>query len=184
MARDQVKTGLEDEAALVEAARRDPAAFSKLYHLYVTPVYRYFYKRLGNAKDAEDLTSQVFMEVLEGLVRYRERGNFAAWLFTIAQRKAIQTFRRQRPTLSLDEAEKLHSPADDPLEQLVQDEKIEQMAAIFTDLDEDQRELLRLRFTADLAYAEIGSLLGRSEAAVKMAIYRLLRRMHQKWEVK
>jgi RNA polymerase sigma-70 factor (ECF subfamily) len=184
MARNQVKTELEDEAAVVEAARRDPAAFSKLYHRYVTPVYRYFYKWLGNPKDAEDLTSQVFIEVLEGLVHYHERGSFAAWLFTIARRKAIQAFRRQRPTLSLDEAEKLYHPAQDPLEQLVQDENIERMAAVFADLDEDQRELLRLRFTADLTYAEIGSLLRRTEAAVKMAVGRLLRQMYEKWDDK
>jgi RNA polymerase sigma-70 factor (ECF subfamily) len=184
MARNQVKLGLEDEAALVEAARRDPAAFSELYRHYVTPVYRYFYRRLGNTRDAEDLASQVFMEALEGLVRYQERGNFAAWLFTIAQHKAIQAFRRQRPTLSLDEIEKLHSSADDPLEQLVQDENIEQMAAVFADLDEGQRELLRLRFTAGLAYADIGSLLGRTEAAVKMSVHRLLHQMYKKWEEK
>jgi RNA polymerase sigma-70 factor, ECF subfamily len=184
MERNQVKTGLEGETALVEAARRDPAAFSELYRRYVTPVYRYLYKRLGNAKDAEDLTSQVLMEALEGLVRYRERGNFAAWLFTIARHKAIQTFRRQRPTISLDEVEKLHSLSEDPLEQLLQDENIERMAAVFADLDEDQRELLRLRFTADLTYAEIGSLLGRTEAAVKMAVGRLLRQMYEKWDDK
>jgi RNA polymerase sigma-70 factor (ECF subfamily) len=184
VARNQVKTGLENEASLVESARRDPAAFSELYRRYVTPVYRYLYKWLGNAKDAEDLTSQVFMEALEGLVRYQERGSFAAWLFTIARRKAIQTFRRQHPTLSLDEAENLNNPAEDPLEQLVQDENIERMAAVFAGLDEDQRELLRLRFTAGLSYAEIGAVLGRSEAAVKMAINRLLRRMHKKWEEK
>ena len=179
MARNQADTRPEDEAA-----RRDPAAFSKLYRRYVTPVYRYLYKRLGNPKDAEDLTSQVFIEVLEGLVHYRERGSFAAWLFTIARRKAIAVYRQKRPTHSLEEVDKLQSSIEDPLEELEQNEHRERMAALFAELAENERELLRLRFTADLTYAEIGSLLGRTEAAVKMAVSRLLRRMHKKWEEK
>jgi RNA polymerase sigma-70 factor (ECF subfamily) len=183
-ARNQVDDMRQDEPALVEAARRDPAAFSILYHRYVIPVYRYLYKRLGNSKDTEDLTSQVFMDVLEGLVHYQERGNFAAWLFTIARHKVIVTYRRQRPMLSLDEAENTHGTTEDPLEQLVQKEQLERMAVILAELPEDQRELLRLRFTAELSYAEIGDLLGRSEAAVKMAVRRLLRQMYEKWEVK
>jgi RNA polymerase sigma-70 factor (ECF subfamily) len=170
--------------ALLEAARDDPAAFTMLYHRYVTPVYRYLYKWVGNSAEAEDLTSQVFTEVLEGLVHYRERGNFTAWLFTIARHKAIAAYRRQRPNLSLDEAEDIPGPAEDPQERVVQDEQMEQMATLFSGLDEDQRELLRLRFTASLGYANIGVLLGRSEAAVKMAIFRLLRQMHEKWEKK
>ncbi len=175
----------EEEVALVEAARRNPAAFSMLYRRYVTPVYRYLYKRLGNPKDAEDLTSQVFTEVLDGLVHYRERGNFAAWLFTIARHKVIAIYRRQRPTLSLDEAENTYfNTTEDPLEQLVKKEQLEQMAVIFAELNEDQRELLRLRFTAELGYAEIGDLLGRSAASVKMAVHRLLHQMYETWEGK
>lgn len=184
LARNQSENKPEDEAALVEAARREPAAFSLLYRRYVTPVYRYLYKRLGNVRDAEDVTSQVFTEALEGLAHYRERGSFAAWLFTIARRKAIHAYRQQRSDLALEEVGELHGSTEDPLEQLVQDEQLERIAAIFAELDEDQRELLRLRFTAGLAYVEIGAVLGRSESAVKMAIHRLLRRMYEKWEVK
>ena len=184
IAGNQVDDMRQDDASLVEAARREPAAFSALYHRYVIPVYRYLYKRLGNSKDAEDLTSQVFMDALEGLVHYKERGNFAAWLFTIARHKVIGAYRRQRPVLSLDEAENTYGKTEDPLEHLVQQEKLERMAVILAELDEDQRELLRLRFTAELGYAEIGDLLGRSEAAVKMAVHRLLRQMSEKWEVK
>jgi RNA polymerase sigma-70 factor (ECF subfamily) len=171
-----------EEAALVEAARSDPAAFSTLYRRYVTPVYRYLYKWAGSPAEAEDLTSQVFMDALEELARYREQGNFAAWLFTIARRKAIAAYRRQRPTLPLDEAEGVPGPAEDPLERVVRDEQMERMAALFAGLGEEQRELLHLRFSAGLGYAEIGALLGRSQAAIKMALYRLLRQMNAKWE--
>jgi RNA polymerase sigma-70 factor (ECF subfamily) len=172
----------KDEVALIEAARHDPTAFSRLYHRYVIPVYRYLYKWVENLTEAEDLTSQVFTEVLEGLAHYQERGNFVAWLFTIARRKAIAAMRHQRPTLQLDEVDEVPGPAEDPLERMIQREQNEQMAALIARLNDDQRELLHLRFTAGLSYAEIGAILGRSQAATKMAVYRLLQQMNKKWK--
>jgi RNA polymerase sigma-70 factor (ECF subfamily) len=67
-----------DDALLIEHARQNPDAFGILYRRYLTPLYRYLYRRLGNPHDAEDLTAQVFMEALEGLIarRYREGGLF------------------------------------------------------------------------------------------------------------
>lgn len=173
---------LDQEKALVESARRDPAAFSRLYRHYVTGVYRYLYQWVRNASEAEDLTAQVFSDVLERLALYQERGTFAAWLFTIARRKAITAYRGRSPSFSLEEAEDLPDGSEDPLEQVVHGEQRERMAALFAQLDDDQRELLRLRFTAGLGYAQIGAVLGRSEAAVKMAVYRLLRQMNAQWE--
>jgi len=87
LAKPRALASAEEDASLVEAARRDPAAFATLYRRYVTPIYRYIYSRLGNVADAEDLTARVFTEALEGLHRYREQGNFAAWLFTIARHR-------------------------------------------------------------------------------------------------
>ncbi len=176
---EPVETG---EAALLEAARRDPAAFASLYRRYVTRVYRYLYKWVGNPVEAEDLTSQVFTEVLTGLVHYHEQGSFAAWLFTIARRVAIAAYRRRRPTLPLDALGDFPGPARDPLEQVSEVEQQERMAALFARLSEEQQDLLRLRFTACLSYAEIAALIGSSEAAIKMSVYRLLRQLYEKWE--
>lgn len=96
---------LPNDDALVENARHDPDAFAALYRRYLTPVYRYLLIRLGNPQEAEDITSRVFTEALEGLInqRYRENGKFAAWLFTIARRRLIDLY-RQRPAVSLEEA--------------------------------------------------------------------------------
>jgi RNA polymerase sigma-70 factor (ECF subfamily) len=69
---DDAVPSITSERDLVQAARRDPAAFTRLYRRYVDPVYRYLYKWTGNSAEAEDLTSQVFIEVLEKLVHYQE----------------------------------------------------------------------------------------------------------------
>jgi len=182
LAKARAPAGVEEDASLVKAARHDPAAFAPLYRRYVTPIYRYLYSRVGNGADAEDLTAQVFTEALDGLHHYRERGNFAGWLFTIARHKVTDHYRRQRPNLPLNEA--LDSPADgaDPLIHVVQEEALRRLAVLVTQLSEEQQELLRLRFAGGLTYGEIGRIVGRSEAAIKMAVHRLLRRLEARWE--
>ncbi len=171
-----------DEARLVEAARWDTEAFASLYRRYATPVYRYLYQRVGNAAEAEDLTSQVFTEALEGLSRYRNQGSFAAWLFTIARRKAIDHYRRKRPQVAFDETRDVADPQDELLENAARRENLERVAGLVERLDQKDVELLRLRFAANLSYKEIGALLKKSEAAVKMAVGRVLHRLQKEWE--
>jgi RNA polymerase sigma-70 factor (ECF subfamily) len=169
-----------DETALVEAARRDPDAFSLLYQRYLTPLYRYLLGRVNNVHDAEDLTALVFSEALEGLVahRYREGGCFPAWLFTIARRRLID-FYRQHPVAPLGDPP---SPEPGLLTAIEKGQDLAHLAHLLTQLDEEHQELLRLRFSAGLSFAEIGILEERSEAAVKMALYRTLDTLRANWE--
>ena len=171
-----------DDVVLVGAARHDPVAFAALYRRYVIPVYRYLYSRVGNATDAQDLTAQTFIAALEGLPGYRERGSFAAWLFTIAHHKAADHHRQQHPHLPLDEA--LDSPDDgeNPMTTMMRRETLQRLAALVAQMEEDKQELLRLRFTAGLTYRQIGTILGRSEGAVKMSMRRLLHRLEAELE--
>ena len=152
-----------------------------LYRRYLTPLYRYLFQRLGNSHDAEDLTAQVFTEALEGLVaqRYHEGGCFTAWLFTIARRRTVDFYRR-RPVEELDDP-----PSPDPslVAAIEKGEDIKRLEYLLAQLDENHQELLLMRFSANLSFAEIGQIEGRSEAAVKMAIYRTLEHLREQWEV-
>lgn len=167
-----------DDAALVRRSRSDAEAFAVLYRRYLTPLYRYLYRRLGNEKDAEDLTAQVFTEALEGLSAYRERGRFVSWLFTIARRRLVDLY-RQRVPVELDDP-----PDGAPGLQaaLEQGETYSHLSGLLQQLDEDQRELLRLRFSAGLEFAEIAAVLGRRTGAVKMSFYRTLAWLRAHWE--
>ncbi len=170
-----------DDSLLAERARDNPDAFGALYRRYLPPLYRYLYRRLGNPHDAEDLTAQVFIEALEGLLahRYREGGCFIAWLFTIARRRSVD-FYRQRPVAQLGD---LPSPEPSLVAAVEKGEDLQRLARLLAHLDEDRQELLRMRFSAGLSFAEIGQIEGRSEAAVKMMIYRTLEHLRDQWEV-
>lgn len=167
-----------DDAALVKEAGQNIEAFSILYRRYVTPLYRYLYHRLGSARDAEDLTSQVFMDALEGLASYRENGRFASWLFTIARRRLVDHY-RQHPTDLLEEA----ADESPDLQTSVEEKEVRaHLARLISRLDEERQEVLRLRFAAGLRFSEIANLLRYNEGAVKMALYRTLDWLKANWE--
>lgn len=167
-----------DDAALVREACHNAEAFSALYRRYVMPLYRYLYRRLGNVKDAEDLTAQVFTDALEGLASYRERGRFSSWLFTIAHRRLVDQYRQH------DTAPLIETADDSPDLQTVfeQNELQGHLAQLVGKLDEERQELLRLRFAAGLDFSEIASIVKRSEGAVKMSLYRTLDWLKANWE--
>lgn len=175
---------LPNDDALVENARHDPDAFAALYRRYLTPIYRYLLVRLGNPQDAEDITSKVFTEALEGLVhqRYRENGKFVAWLFTIARRRLIDLY-RQRPAVSLEEVTLFDSDPD-PFDQIQFSDNRTRLKELLSQLDEDKQELMRLRFAGGLSFAEIAALEDRSEAAAKMMIHRTIHWLRENWEAK
>jgi RNA polymerase sigma-70 factor (ECF subfamily) len=172
----------DEETALVVAAQREKAAFAPLYRLYVRPVYRYLYSRTGQSQDAEDLTAQVFTDAMESLPRYRNDGAFAAWLFTIARRRAVDHLRRRKPDAVLSEQIPSDDAGGDPQAEACRREESRRLRKMIALLNDADRELLRLRFAADLRLAEIARVLGRGEGAVKMSLRRLLQRLESEWE--
>lgn len=162
---------------LARAAAGDPEAFSTLYRRYAVRVYRYLYGKVGSAADAEDLTAQVFTEMIESLPRYRSQGNFAAWIFTIAQRRAADFYRKDRPIVPIEEIDGFPTSGDDPLVQVIASERTQALRQALTSLKEDDLELLRLRFSAGLDYRQLARMLGRNEPAIRMAMHRILRRL-------
>ncbi len=177
-----VPVPLDEEIAWIKAAQADPTEFAPLYRHYVRRVYRYFYSRTGQAAEAEDLTSQTFLEALEGLKRYHHNGPFTAWLFTIARRRGIDHLRRRKPQTTLDEEQS--ETSTDLLAQVIGEQDTACLRALIAGLKPAEQELLRLRFAAGLGFHEIGRLLGRSEASVKMSLYRLLTRLQGELETR
>jgi RNA polymerase sigma-70 factor, ECF subfamily len=161
---------------LVVAARQDPQVFGELYLLYAQPVFRYLYSRIGSFPEAEDATAQTFLAALERFPNYRHTGYFASWLFSIARHKGMDYFRRQRKQAALDEAELIPSEAN-LLQQVIKTERIKALSKLIEALPEEERELIRLRYVAELSFAEIGHLLRQKEDTVKKSLYRLLARL-------
>jgi RNA polymerase sigma factor (sigma-70 family) len=128
------------------------------------------------------LTSQVFLEALENLSRFRRGSSFPIWLFTIVRRRAIDHYRSKRLVVSIDAAKDHPDPTSGPLSAVIRSEEHCLLAEIIAGLEDEERKLLRLRFAAQLSFHAIAGLLGRSEGALKMKLYRLLARMESRLE--
>lgn len=141
-------------------------------------VYLYVAYRIGDGPDAEDVTSETF----ERALRYREsfdarRGDPAAWLIGIARRCIVDAAmqRRETPTALLSEPS-VEGHGDASLRRL-------DIAAAVAHLDERDRELVALRYGADLTARQIGELLDMNTNAVEVALHRALARLRRELAV-
>lgn len=175
---------LDAEAALIQAAQQDRAAFAPLYQRYRDRVYAYLRTRTESAEDAADLTQQVFVQALDALPRYHvRRAPFAAWLLRIAHNAAANYHKRRRPALAWDLVpESLHPiAADDPEAHVLQAEEMARLHALLRACKPGTREVLALRFAARLSVAETAAVVGKSEAAVKKQLTRAISALKEQY---
>ena len=172
----------ESEEKMVAAAKQSPQAFVALYDRYVKHIYHYLLSHVENSAEAQDLTSQVFLNALDGLATYQHRGHFAAWLFTIARHQWMDYHRRDHKELPLETVINLPSK-DNPSLEVLNREEIRMIRRAVCELSEEDQELIRLRFVAQLKFAEIAVILGCKEEAAKKRMYRLLARLENELEV-
>ena len=178
---------LDRDRSLVDAARNDPARFDALYRKYLAQVYNFAVYELGDHHEAEDATERTFLSALAGLAGFEERARpedgpeastFRIWLFQIARNVVAERRRgrRRRPEAPLELASAAPDPAD--VEGTVMRRETATAAWRAVDrLTGDRRRAVVLRFVHEMTTAEIASILGRSEGAVRVLIHRGLRRV-------
>ena len=167
---------------LVDAAREgDEAALSELYTLYFPRVYRYILARTGNTYDAEDLAEEVFMRVLEAIGRFQWReAPFSAWLFRIAHNAVISQRRKEN-------ARGRSAPLTDGLavDSAGPDELVENRLALNQIMDaaqrlpDAQRQVIALRFAAELSVAETARAMGKGEGNVKVIQHKAISKLRE-----
>ena len=168
-----------DLAPLVERAQRgDETAFAALYQGRAGDVYRYVRSILRDPTVAEDVTSQTFLQAWQSLPRLRNAGRFDAWLFRIAHNAAISEARRPATT-PLEATAEPPEPSRFADPQAVLDGKASaaQVREALLTLPETQREVIVLRFYAELSHEAVARQLDRSVANVRVLQFRALQRL-------
>lgn len=164
----------------VERAKSDPAAFAELYDRYARQIYRFIQARVRDDGLAEDLTAEVFLSALRHIKDYRDQGRpFSCWLYRIAVNAIASHYRSQRSSLSLDEHLGLVSPVLDPLDTVVGRERLRTVWEAVDRLPVQQRAAMILKFSEDMTMEEVGTVLGKSQAAAKLLIYRAMQRLRR-----
>jgi len=165
---------------LLERAREyDAQALAEIYDRYAESIYRYAYRYVGNAELAEDLTSEVFLKLLEVLGTSRApRKQLQGWLYRVARNQAIDWIREQDKggDFSLEE-ELTPAGSTSPSTKLEAQELYRDLREALSQLTPSQQEVLILRFGEGRKIREVGRLLGKSEGSVKLLQYRALNRL-------
>ena len=174
----------DDEARLIERAKKDANAFGELYERYVAQIYSYIYYRMGNHYDAEDLTSKTFFRALSHLGRYDDRGvPFGAWLYRIAHNLVANWHRDRgrRRILGLNESLVLGEGETAPERWAEAREDKRALLGVVGCLDPRRQQLLILKFVEELSNAKIGEIMGCTEGAIKSLYYRTLMELRDKF---
>lgn len=170
---------INDEDDVMQRAKHNPAEFAPLYDGYFDRVYGYCFKRTGNAQDAEDLTSQIFVRVLNSLHTYKSNGFFAAWLFRIAHNVLSDHYRQLKVAVSIDELE--FAGSDHPPDRLEKHEDHVILNELVAKLKKEKQDILLLSIQAGLTSDEIGQIVGKKATAVRVQLHRIISDLRQQY---
>ena len=183
MAQDATQTtrgtgeSARDVRKLVERAQQgDRDALEELYLLHFDRIYSYLHMSVGNRHDAEDLTTQTFLRMLESIQRFKwQAAPFSAWLFRIAHNLAMDHFRANRRWQPEEDVpEPPGSEEASAEEEAMHSIGRQSMLELIETLSVEQQQVLTLKFVFNFSNGEVATILGKTEGAIKSLQHRAL----------
>ncbi|HLP51509.1 MAG TPA: sigma-70 family RNA polymerase sigma factor [Chitinophagales bacterium] len=166
---------LTEEDKLILAAQANRDKFQPLYEKYYTQILKFVYQRVTTKDDAYDITQQVFLQAMLSLNKYELRGfPFSSWLYRIAINELNQAFRKNEKQRGVNLEEKHLKDIVEEMNEGGVEEKESILLDALTGLDEEDFQLVEMRFFEKRAFKEIGEILSITEANAKMKLYRIL----------
>jgi RNA polymerase sigma-70 factor (ECF subfamily) len=162
---------------LVERAQQgDREALEELYLIHFDRIYGYLHVSVGNKHDAEDLTTQTFLKMIESINKFRwQSAPFSAWLFRIAHNLAMDHFRagrRWQPEEDVPEPPGSEEPSAEL--EAMQSIGRQSMMELIERLSPEQQQVLTLKFVFNFANADVATILEKTEGAIKSLQHRAL----------
>lgn len=158
---------------IARAQGGDEAAFEELYRACYAPVYRFVLTRIKSHDEAEDITQEVFVKLLNTLARYEKRSpSLLPYLFVIARNAIIDQYRKRRPEAPEEELWELASADPTPEEAAILGEETAQVIALVNQLKESDAAVVRMKYFDGLSTAEIALVVEKSEEAVRQILSR------------
>ena len=169
-------TGAEIRKLVERAQAGDRNALEELYLIHFDRIYSYLHMTVGNRHDAEDLTTQTFLRMLESIGKFRfQTAPFSAWLFRIAHNLSMDHFRANRRWQPEEDVPEPHGSE----ERSAEDEAFhsigrKSLLELIDTLSQEQQQVLTLKFVFSFSNGEAATILGKTEGAVKSLQHRAL----------
>jgi RNA polymerase sigma-70 factor (ECF subfamily) len=167
-----------DEALIGRIATGDKVAMQVLFARHHVRVYRFVLRLVRDQTQAEDLISEVFLDVWRQAGKFEARSAVSTWLLAIARYKALSALRR-RPDEELDEetAAAIEDPGDDPEKALEKKDKGEILRKCLTALSPEHREIIDLVYYHEKSVEEVAEIVGIPENTVKTRMFYARKRL-------
>lgn len=170
-----------DEHEVIRRAKEgDAAAFATIYDRHYKDIYTYIYYRVGEVQAVEDLTSEVFLRLVEKIDGYAYRGRpILAWLYTIARNLVTDHQRKEAKANSLPLAEELLAQGQSLPDRVDRRLTGDCLASSLRHLTEDQQQVILHKFVEGRSNLETATLMEKTEGAVKSLQHRALAALHR-----
>ena len=156
--------------------------WDEVYAEQLPRVLNFFRYRLGHTPEVEDLTARTFEKAWRARHRYRrDLAGFSTWLLTIARNVAIDHLRARQRHEPLDVAAAVPSPDHTPEQQAVQQSEAQRLAGLLATLEARQRELIAMKYGADMTNRAIAHATGLSESNVGTILHRAVETLRGRW---
>lgn len=166
-----------------KAKAGDKEAFGSIYKLYFEKIYRFIYFLVMDDQLAADLSQNTFLKMWQVLPRFKtESGTIQAYLFTIA-RNLVTDFRRRKKEYTLEQIQNI-GKEDGILNTIESNDERKILQQIMQTLDEDERQMLILRYFEELSMREIAKVVKRDEGTIRVKIHRLLKKLRETYLAK
>jgi RNA polymerase sigma-70 factor (ECF subfamily) len=161
-----------DEALIERIANRDQLAMRTLFARYRVALYRWLLRLVSDTATAEDLLSEVFLDVWRHAAVFEGRSSVSTWLLAIARNKAISA-RRRRPEVELNDelTSTLADPADDPELMLEKKDREEVLRRSAAQLSQGHAEIIDLVYYHGKSVNEVAEVMGLNAATVKTRMF-------------
>jgi RNA polymerase sigma-70 factor (ECF subfamily) len=161
-----------DEVLIARIAGGDRLAMQVLFARHHVRVYRFVLRLVRNEATAEDLISDVFLDVWRQAGKFEGRSAVSTWMLSIARFKALSALRR-RPEQELDDktAEQMEDHSDDPEVALAKKDKAAVLRQALSKLSAEHREVVDLVYYHEKSVEEVAGIVGIPEATVKTRMF-------------
>ncbi len=173
------KTKIMTEEDLIQNAKKSAQHFGLLYEKYHHRIFLFVLKRLETEEEADDITSKVFVKAFLNIHKFEYKGHsISSWLFRIAINECNQYFRRLKK-------ERVISIGSEGIEQIKveiqinREEELQALAGALSELNEEELNLVELRFFEGLSFKEVAEAMGIKENNAKVKTFRTIAKLRK-----
>ncbi|MHC1729990.1 MAG: RNA polymerase sigma factor [Syntrophobacteraceae bacterium] len=160
-----------DDQLMLMTAKGELGAFGEIVLRYERSAWKLAFRFLNDSMEAEDAAQEAFLKVFDSASRYRPKGSFHTYFYSILIRTCIDHCRKRRPESS-DDFSEIPDPAPNPAENLMARERAEQVRKALDLLPPTQKASIILMHYEGLTYREIADVLCISVKAAESLIDR------------